>query len=227
VKKNNKNKNKSKIKVFLIDDHPALRDGVRACLNDHGSFVVVGEAADDSEAFLKLKNISPDIILLDISLPSLDGGELAKRLRQNVPYAKIIAFSMHASREYVVRMARCGVHGYVMKDKPTSVLIEAIKQVYAGGMSFPPEMYDAILTLNTAVSPGVALTQREREVLQYIVQGKSNREIATLLGLSVNTISVHRANLMQALGIHRTADLVVYALKKGLVPMPELPDKKN
>ena len=114
-----KKKTGAKIKVFLVDDHPAVRDGVRSYLTAEG-VSVVGEAADDTEALRKLKKAEPDVVILDINLPGVDGGELAKRLRQLLPKSKLIAFSIHSSQEYVVRMARCGVHGYVMKDTPRS-----------------------------------------------------------------------------------------------------------
>lgn len=135
----------SKIRVFLVDDHPIVREGLRTYLSSQRSVVVVGEASDDKEALRKVKRLSPDIIVLDISLPGLDGGELARHLRQIVPCARIIAFSMHASEEYVVRMARCGVRGYVMKDEPTAHLLEAIIHVSQGGLHFPSNMTDAIL----------------------------------------------------------------------------------
>ena len=169
-----KNLNRSKIKAFLVDDNPIVREGVRTCLTEHGSFSVVGEAADNTETLRKVKKLVPDVILIDINLPSIDGGELARKLRQAVPGAKIIAFSIHDTPEYVVRMAHCGAHGCVIKNSPSAKLTEAIRHVHGGGLYFPTDMADAILapaTVSSETSDVSALTTREREVLtKYAIQ---------------------------------------------------------
>ena len=131
------------INVFLVDDHPIVREGVRSYLTNH-SITVVGEASDAEEALHKVKKAAPDVIVLDVNLPSLDGGELARRLRRLIPGARLIAFSIHSSVEYVVRMARCGVQGYVMKNQPASELLAAIKNVHNGGVHFPVGMKAAL-----------------------------------------------------------------------------------
>lgn len=128
--------NLPKIKVFLIDDHPIVRDGVRAYLTSHG-MVVDGEASDAPEALRKVKELAPDVIVLDVNLPSMDGWELARRLRRLVPKSGIIAFSIHSSEEYVLKMARCGARGYVMKSQPTALLLEGIRRVFRGERYFP------------------------------------------------------------------------------------------
>jgi DNA-binding NarL/FixJ family response regulator len=128
-----------KIKVFLIDDHPIVRDGVRSYLLSHG-ILVVGDASDAPEAFRKVKKLAPDVIVLDVNLPSLDGWEVARRLRSLVPKSSIIAFSIHSSEEYVAKMARSGARGYVMKSQPTSELLEGIRQVFRGKLYFPAGM---------------------------------------------------------------------------------------
>ena len=216
-------KNQTKIKVFLVDDHPAVREGVRACLTSQGSFQVVGEAGDDKEALRKLKKSSADIVLLDINLPSLDGGELARRLRQEVPGAKLIAFSIHNSQEHVVRMARCGVHGYVTKDAPIAKHVEAIRQVHQGGLYFPADMTDAILSPGTKTAPEgegkVELTTREREVLVQLVEGLANKEVARKLGISVRTAETHREHVMRKLKINTIAALTKYAIQHGLTSL--------
>jgi two-component system nitrate/nitrite response regulator NarL len=217
-----KPKKQPKIKVFLVDDHPAVREGVGSYLTGDGSVVVVGEAADDREALRKLKKVAPDVIVLDINLPGVDGGELAKRLRQTVPRAKLIAFSIHASQEYVVRMARCGVHGYVMKDMPTAKLVEAIQRVHKGGLYFPPGMTDAILAPGSKPSSDGAkaeLTAREREVLVLLAEGLANKEVARKLGISVRTAETHREHLSRKLGIAPIAGLTKYAIQHGLTPL--------
>jgi len=138
-----KNDKQSRIRVFLIDDHPIVRDGVRAFLTSH-SIEVVGEAADAPEALRKVKKLAPDIIILDVNLPSKDGWEVACSLRRLVPKSRIIAFSIHSSEEYVVKMAKCGACGYVMKSQPTPELLDSIRQVFQGGRYFPASMTGAI-----------------------------------------------------------------------------------
>lgn len=227
-----KPKNGAKIKVFLVDDHPAIREGVSSYLTARGPISVVGEASDDKEALRKLKKLAPDVVVLDINLPGVDGGELAKRLRQLHPRAKLIAFSIHASQEYVVRMARCGAHGYVMKDMPTSKLIEAIERVHAGGLFFPPGMTDAILAPGSKTSSDDAratLTAREREVLVLLAEGMANKEVARKLGISVRTAETHREHLSRKLGIAPIAGLTKYAIQHGLTPLtlPPLVDRPD
>ncbi|MDP3543436.1 MAG: response regulator transcription factor [Elusimicrobiota bacterium] len=211
----------AKVKVFLVDDHPAVREGVRSYLTAEG-VAVVGEAADDAEALRKLKKVEPDVIILDINLPGVDGGELAKRLRVTVPRAKLIAFSIHSSQEYVVRMARCGVHGYVMKDTPTAKLVEAIGRVHKGGLYFPPGMTDAILAPASKPAFGeqnTVLTAREREVLVLLAEGLANKEVARKLGISVRTAETHREHLSRKLNIAPIAALTKYAIQHGLTPL--------
>ena len=215
-----KKKTAVKIKVFLVDDHPAVREGVRAYLTAQG-VAVVGEASDDTEAVRKLKKVAPNVIVLDINLPGVDGGELARFLRQTVPRAKLIAFSIHASQEYVVRMARCGVHGYVMKDAPTAKLVEAIERVHKGGLYFPPGMADAILAPGSKPAPDAkaVLTAREREVLVLLAEGMANKEVARKLGISVRTAETHREHLSRKLGIAPIAGLTKYAIQEGLTSL--------
>ena len=217
-----KTKTRGKIKVFLVDDHPSVREGVRAYLTSRGSIAVVGEAADDAEALRKLKSVSPDVVVLDINLPATDGGELARRLRAAVPGAKLIAFSVHAGREYVVRMARCGVHGYVTKDAPTTELLQAIRLVHAGGLAFPAGMADALLAPGVKPSSDEAravLTVREREVLVLLVEGLANKQVARKLGISVRTAETHREHLARKLGIASIAGLTKYAIQQGLTSL--------
>ena len=218
-----KKKSQPKIKVFLVDDHPAVREGVRSYLTAQGSVSVVGEAADAKEGLRKVKKLAPEVIILDVNLPSLDGGELARRLRLAVPAAKIIGFSVHASQEYVVRMARCGAHGYVMKDAPTAKLVEAIQQVHKGGLYFPPEMSDAILSPESKPSTEdegkTVLTTREREVLALLAEGLANKEVARKLGISVRTAETHREHVSHKLNIMTIAGLTKYAIQHGLTSL--------
>lgn len=169
----------AKIRVFLVDDHPVVRDGVRSYLIGN-SIDVVGEASDGQEALRKAKKLSPDVIVLDINLPSMDGGELALRLRKSVPKAKLIAFSIHSSEAYVARMARCGVQGYVVKDQPTGELLAAIGSVFRGGRHFPAGMAGVLLARVAAPAQerpnSAVLTKREIGVLAAL--GLKKLEIA-------------------------------------------------
>jgi two-component system nitrate/nitrite response regulator NarL len=207
------------IRVFLVDDHPIVREGVRSYLTHHG-INVVGEASDAKECLRKVPKLAPDVVVLDVNLPAIDGGELARRLRKLVPKTKLIAFSIHSSEEYVVKMARCGVQGYVTKDEPAGHLLEAIKHVHEGGLHFPAGMTDAILA--PAAEPaandagGGALTGRELEVLALLADGFSNKGIATKLGISVRTAETHRENLSHKLNILTVAGLTKYAITHNL-----------
>jgi len=217
-----KPRSKTKIKVFLIDDHPVVREGVRSYLRGKSSIAMVGEAADDKEALRKLRKLSPDVIILDINLPAMDGGELARRLRLSVPGAKLIAFSIHVGQEYVIRMARSGAHGYVTKDAPTDDLLKAIHRVHEGGLAFPAGMGDALLAPGVRPPPDEsrpALTAREREVLVLLADGLANKQVARKLGISVRTVETHREHLSRKLGIASVAGLTKYAIQHGLTPL--------
>jgi len=207
------------IRVFLIDDHPIVREGVRSYLTSRG-VLVVGEAADAPEALRKIKKLSPDIIVLDVNLPSMDGWELARSLLRLVPKSRIIAFSIHASEEYVVRMARSGVRGYVTKDRPTAELLDAIRQVALGGFQFPAGMNGALLARPPKFSPNqrgsVALTSRELGVLALLAEGLSNKGVAAKFGISVRTAEAHRRHLSHKLNIHTVAGLTKYVIRNGL-----------
>jgi len=218
----NGGKRRADIRVFLVDDHPIVREGVRSYLTNH-SIAVVGEASDAKECLRKVKKAAPEVIVLDVNLPTIDGGELARRLRQLMPKARLIAFSIHSSEEYVVKMARCGVQGYVTKSQPAGELLEAIKQVAAGGLHFPAGMNDAILASapeRAAGEPsGGALTSRELEVLVLVAEGLSNKGIAGKLGISVRTAETHRENLSHKLNIMTVAGLTKYAITHGLTAL--------
>ena len=207
------------IRVFLVDDHPVVRAGVRSYLSNH-SIDVVGEASDAKEALRKVRKLAPDVIILDVNLPYIEGGELARRLRHLIPKARLIAFSIHSSEEDVVKMARCGVQGYVTKDQPAGDLLAAIKHVHGGGLHFPLSMADALMPAAAETSSeqasGAVLTIREREVLTLLAEGFTNKGIAHTLGISVRTSETHRENLSHKLHILTVAGLTKYALAHGL-----------
>ncbi len=209
---------KNKIRVFLIDDHQSVREGMRSYLTGR-DIAVVGEASDAPEALRKLKKLSPDIIVLDVNLPSMYGCDLALRLRRLVPRAKILAFSIHSSVEYMMKMARCGARGYVTKDQSTSELLNAIKDVFMGGLHFPAAMTNALLSTTPDSSPdrtgSVALTSRELEVLTLLAEGFSNKGVAARLGIGVRTAETHREHLSRKLDIHTVAGLTKYVIQRG------------
>jgi DNA-binding NarL/FixJ family response regulator len=208
----------SPIRVLLADDHSLVRKGFRRLLDDEPEIEVVGEAANGAAAIELSLQLNPQVIVMDLAMPEMDGIQATVQILRNQPETAVLILSMYSEENYVRNAFAAGARGYLLKNALEVDLAYAIKEVAAGrtvlapGLNMPSQAHGSDFD---------KLTQREREVLQHIVQGKSNREIAAVLHLSVNTISVHRANLMQALGIHRTADLVVYALRRGLVTMPE------
>lgn len=216
-----KDEKRKKIRVFLVDDHPTVRQGVRSYLASR-SVTVVGEASDARETLRKVKKLSPDIIILDVNLPLMDGGELALRLCRLVPKCRLIAFSIHSGEEYVGRMARCGVRGYVMKDQPLSELFDAIEQVFGGGSHFPRGM-QSLAQAPPESSPdqadGAALTPRELEVLTLLADGLSNKGVAAKLGIGTRTAETHREHLSHKLNILTVAGLTKYALQHGLTSL--------
>ena len=212
---------RKKIRVFLVDDHPTVRAGVRSYLASR-SMAVVGEASNAREALRKVRKLAPDVIILDVNLPLMDGGELALRLRRLVPGAGLIAFSIHSGEEYVARMARCGVRGYVTKDQPLAELFDAITQVFRGGAHFPRGM--AGFAKPAQESPpgqagGAALTGREVEVLTLLADGLSNKGVAAKLGIGTRTAETHREHLSHKLNILTVAGLTKYALQHGLTSL--------
>jgi DNA-binding NarL/FixJ family response regulator len=207
----------NKLKVMLVDDHALVRRGFRRMLEDEPSFQVVGEASDGLEAVESAEKLQPDVIVMDCALPQINGIEAARRILANRPKTAILMLSMHSEDTLVRQALEVGAKGYVLKNAMDLDLVSAIKKVAGGEMMLDPQISRGG-TLKGERDTG--LTQRELEILQHIVAGKSNKEIASELNLSVNTVSVHRANIMDALGIHKTAELVVYAIRNGLVNLP-------
>jgi DNA-binding NarL/FixJ family response regulator len=211
-----------RISVLLADDHSLVRKGFRRMLEDDGGIEVVGEAASGPAAIEAALQLKPQVIVMDLSMPELDGIQATSEILKHLPKVAVLILSMYSEENYVRNAFAAGAKGYLLKNALEVDLPYAIREVAEGRQVLAPGLTPPSAEPRQD-SDMDKLTQRERQVLQLIVQGKSNREIAALLGLSVNTVSVHRANLMSALGIHRTADLVVYAIRKGLVTMPEPP----
>ncbi len=220
---------KSKIRILLADDHPLVREGLRSCLIQQKNFEVVGEAADGEEAIRLVKTHSPDIVLLDINMPGMNGLEAARILMKTAPKSKIIILTMHDNKEYVHRMVSTGVQGYVLKDCSPSELVAAIESVHKGEAHFSKKVSQTVLNeyVKTARTKnkkgGTDLSQRESEVLTLIAEGFSNKEIAAKLFVSVRTVETHRERIIRKLDIHTVAGLTRYALMKGIVKLEERP----
>jgi DNA-binding NarL/FixJ family response regulator len=206
----------AEITVLLADDHQLVRRGFRRILEDEPGFRVVGEASNGLEAIELTERHQPNVVVMDMSMPELDGVQATKEIRRRVPGTAVLVLSMYPEESYVRNAFDAGARGYLLKNAIEVDLTTAVRTVASGGQYSSPNLpaYSAQADDNFD-----QLTQRERQVLQMIAQGKSNKEIAAILGLSVNTVSVHRANLMETLSIHRTAELVLYAVKKGLVTL--------
>jgi DNA-binding NarL/FixJ family response regulator len=206
-----------KLTVLLVDDHALVRKGFRRMLEDDTSMAVVGEASDGTEAVRLADELRPNVIVMDCALPGISGIEAARRIREQQPQAKILMLSMHAEDTLVRQALQAGASGYILKNAMDLDLTNAIKRVAEGKTVLDPQLVKTGALKGERES---GLTVRELEVLQHIVSGQSNREIAAELNLSVNTVAVHRANIMDSLGIHKTAELVVYAIRNGLVNLP-------
>jgi DNA-binding NarL/FixJ family response regulator len=206
-----------KITVLLVDDHALVRRGFRRMLDDDETLEVVGEASNGAEAVKLSAKLQPQVIVMDCQLPEMNGIEATRKILQGHPQTAILMLSMHSEDTLVRQALDAGARGYVLKNAVDLDLASAIKNIAAGNSVIDKQLQRGETLKGER---DAALTARELEVLQYIVAGKSNKEIASDLNLSVNTISVHRANIMDRLGIHKTAELVVYAIRNGLVNLP-------
>jgi DNA-binding NarL/FixJ family response regulator len=202
--------------VLLADDHPLVRRGFRRMLEDDPDITVVAEASDGEEAVHLAKTARPQVVVIDYAMPGLNGVAAMRQILRDAPETKVVVLSMHSEETLVRQAIGAGARGYVLKSAIDLDLASVVKRAAAG-----EEVLDPRLTTDPLKGDrGSSLTPRELQVLQLICDGKSNREIAAALELSVNTVAVHRANIMNALGIHKTAELVVYAIRNGLVHLP-------
>jgi len=207
-----------KISVLLVDDHSLVRRGFRRILEDEPDMKVVGEAADGVEAVKLADDLRPRVIVMDCAMPGMDGLEATRQILGKHPEALVLMLSMHPEETLVRQALEAGARGYVLKNAVDLELGTAIRRVVAGDTVLDSQLKRSEVALRGKRSP--TLTPRELEVLQMIVEGKSNKEIAAVLDLSANTVAVHRANMMDTLGMHKTAELVVYAIRNGLVNLP-------
>lgn len=206
------------IRVVLADDHVLVRQSLKSLLEREG-FHVVGEASDGQEAIRRVESLHPDIAVMDISMPMLNGVDAARELSRSSPKTNSILLTQHNEDQYVSEALEAGVKGYVLKSQAACDLVQAIKQISRGEAYLSPGVFGAVMEAFRSKSerPRDPLTARERQVLQLIAEGKSTKDIASLLGISTKTAESHRTRLMQKLDIHETASLVRYAVRRGIV----------
>jgi DNA-binding NarL/FixJ family response regulator len=214
----------NKVRVFLADDHTLVRQGFRRILEEDPKLTVVGEAATGLSAIEKCKELKPDVAVLDLSMPELGGLEATAEILKISPNTRVLILSMYSNEAYVRKAFEVGAKGYMLKDAIELDLVRAVLALAEGHAYMSPGISNLVIeglktgTLQEASQEAhERLTLREKEVLQLIAAGKSNKEVASLLNISVNTVAVHRARIMETLGVHRTAELVLYAVRKGLI----------
>jgi two-component system response regulator NreC len=212
------------LRVLLADDHGIVRRGLRSLLETEPGVTVVGEAADGLEALRLVGECQPDILVLDVGMPKLNGIEVAARTQKSDSPPRVIILSMHADESYIIRALAAGARAYLLKDATDEDLLPAVRAVAAGKPFFSPavtgvlvEDYIRRLQARGLTDSYHLLTDREKEVLHLLAEGRSNKEVATLLDLGLSTVETHRANLMQKLNLHNTAEIVLYAVRKGLI----------
>ena len=216
----------SKITVLIVDDHTLVRDGIRSLLELVTDFEVVGEAADGKEAIEKVKELTPEIVLMDLAMPVMTGLEATRRIRKEFPETKIIALTQYDDSEYVVPVIGAGAHGFVTKMAAFSELVSAVRAVHNGDSFLSPSAATALVQEYQGRTPAGGetdlydrLTDREREVLKLVVEGKTTREIADMLVVSPKTIESYKTSLMNKLDIHSKTDLIKFAIRKRVVTL--------
>lgn len=213
----------NKIRVLLVDDHPLVLDGISARLESEALLEIVGIANDGLQALELAAQLNPDVVLMDISMPVMNGFEASERFRIEQPDVKVLILSMHDNREYIVKLIKCGAAGYVLKDVSSSELISAIETVYGGGTYFSSGASQSLFSQfeqegrQASAQAQEELTGREKDVLILVSEGNSNKEIARELDISVRTVETHRQNIKQKLDIHTAAGLTRYAIEQKLV----------
>jgi DNA-binding NarL/FixJ family response regulator len=218
--------NVKRIRVLLADDHALVRQGFRRILEDEPDIVVAGEASGGAQAIELERTLSPDVVVMDLAMPEINGLHAAIEMLRRRPECRVLILSMHSDEQYVRNALDAGVKGYILKNALETDLTRAVRVLAGGGQFLSPELSALAIRGLRGVEGSDSedlfsrLSAREIQVLRLIAVGKSNKEIAAILGLSANTVAVHRTNLMNTLGLHKTAELVLLAVKKGLVEQP-------
>ena len=213
-----------KIRVFLVDDHTVVRQGLRRILESDEEIEIVGEAGDGRTAIDLVQKLRPHVVVMDVAMPELNGIEATRQILKRVEGAKVLVLSMHGDDVYVRQALKAGARGYLLKDSEDLDLIKAVKAIRAGGSFFSPPVSKVVLSGYLGDKDGAdgedgvaRLTDREREVLQLIAEGKTNKEVAHALSVSVNTVETHRKHIMEKLDLHNTAELVRFAIRTKIV----------
>ena len=208
-----------KIRILLADDHAVVRQGFRLLLDEQPDMEVVGEAGNGREAVQCAADLKPDVIVMDVAMPELNGIEATRRINEEAPHSRVLALSMHKDAVYVREMLRAGARGYLLKDAIDRDLITAIRNVAEGDGYISPAVSDAVLSdyRRHVSDPIDLLSSREREILQMLAEGKTNKEVAAMLHLSVHTVDAHRGRIMEKLNLHSIGELVRFAVRNGLI----------
>jgi len=212
------------IRILLADDHTVMRNGLRLLLERQPNLTVVGEASDGRETVRAAESVSPDVVVMDIAMPNLNGIEAARQITATRPETAIVILSMHSDESYVIRALKAGARAYLLKDSAEGDLIAAIHAISEGKSFFSPaisrilvEDYMRQLEQQHAEDTYELLTAREREILQLLAEGKTNKEVASMLNLSVYTVETHRTHILQKLNLHNVPELILYAVRKGII----------
>ncbi len=213
-----------RLRILLADDHTVVRQGLRRVLEDRPEWEVVAEAGDGREAVRQAEQHKPDIAILDVAMPLLNGIETTRQITRRVPGTRVLVLSMHADEAYVTQMLQAGATGYLLKDSADVDLIQAVSEVAKGKSFFSPAIARVMLDdyVRQLADKGVTdryqlLSEREREIFQLIAEGKTNKEIASLLSISPSTVETHRAHIMEKLDLHSAAEIVLYAVRRGVI----------
>jgi len=211
-----------KIRVVVVDDHTVVREGIRFVLNSQQDMEVIGEAGDGQEAMARVRELKPDVVLMDLAMPGIGGLEATRKIKALHPEVHILILTMQEGEEYFFKALDAGASGYLLKGASAADLVAGIRAVHTGGVALGPIVAKKLVTdylshAGDAASSYDGLSPREREVLTLIAEGKTNQEIATALYLSVNTVQTHRAHIMEKLNMHNRTELIKYAIQKGLI----------
>ncbi|MGB7761772.1 MAG: response regulator transcription factor [Bryobacteraceae bacterium] len=208
-----------RIRILLADDHAVVRRGFQMILAEQPDMEIVGEAGNGREALELAAKLKPDVVVMDVAMPELNGIEATRRMAEHAPHARVLALSMHKDSVYVREILRAGARGYLLKDSVAADLVSAVRAIAAGEGYLSPAVSDAVLDdyRRHVTNPIDLLTSREREVLQMLAEGKTNKEIAAVLNLSVYTVDAHRGRIMEKLNVHSINELVRFAVRNGLI----------
>lgn len=217
---------KDQFRIVIADDHELVRRGIRSILTAHRRWQVVGEASDGVQATRLTENLRPHVLIMDVTMPKLDGLEATRKILNDFPETKILILTMHESAQMVRRILEAGARGYILKSDLAEQLVRAVREVSQGKLFLTPKVSDIVLRgflevekrSHAALDDEAKPTAREREILRLLVMGKTNKEIGSLLGITVRTVETHRAKIMLKLGVHSIAELIHFAMDRGLVP---------